>query len=107
MQCVHCSQMIIICGKSSQFQIIACVVQPYTNRMSNNIANDYNRQLGDVFLVFEYMEHNLGSLIEEKKVRNFTYGQVKGYMKQIFTGLFFCHTNKVLHRDIKRNSYTL
>eukprot|EP00002_Diphylleia_rotans_P021589 TRINITY_DN419_c1_g2_i5.p1 TRINITY_DN419_c1_g2~~TRINITY_DN419_c1_g2_i5.p1 ORF type:complete len:313 (-),score=64.87 TRINITY_DN419_c1_g2_i5:378-1316(-) len=68
---------------------------------------EHNRLLGDVYLVFEYLEHNLGSLIEERKVRSFSYAQVKGYMKQILTGIFFCHSSKVLHRDIKPTNILL
>ncbi|ONM23207.1 Cyclin-dependent kinase C-2 [Zea mays] len=31
----------------------------------------------------------------------FTVPQIKCYMKQLLTGLHYCHVNQVLHRDIK------
>jgi cyclin-dependent kinase 12/13 len=32
---------------------------------------------------------------------HFTIPQIKCYMKQLLTGLHYCHVNQVLHRDIK------
>ncbi|XP_071692936.1 probable serine/threonine-protein kinase At1g54610 [Rutidosis leptorrhynchoides] len=53
-----------------------------------------------LYLVFEYMEHDLTGLISLPGVK-FTEQQVKCYMKQLLSGLDHCHSNGVLHRDIK------
>ncbi|XP_024994295.1 probable serine/threonine-protein kinase At1g54610 isoform X2 [Cynara cardunculus var. scolymus] len=53
-----------------------------------------------LYLVLEYMEHDLTGLASLPGVK-FTEPQVKCYMKQLLSGLDHCHTQGVLHRDIK------
>uniref|UniRef100_A0ACD5ZES9 Uncharacterized protein n=1 Tax=Avena sativa TaxID=4498 RepID=A0ACD5ZES9_AVESA len=53
-----------------------------------------------LYLVFEYMEHDLAGLAATPGLR-FTEAQVKCFMKQILDGLHHCHGRGVLHRDIK------
>ncbi|GER43180.1 protein kinase superfamily protein [Striga asiatica] len=53
-----------------------------------------------LYLVFEYMEHDLTGLSSIPGVK-FTEPQVKCYMKQLLSGLDHCHSNGILHRDIK------
>ncbi|KAI3802246.1 hypothetical protein L1987_30376 [Smallanthus sonchifolius] len=53
-----------------------------------------------LYLVFEYMEHDLTGLASLPGVK-FTEPQVKCYMKQLLSGLDHCHSRGVLHRDIK------
>ncbi|CAN4089311.1 unnamed protein product [Withania somnifera] len=56
-----------------------------------------SRMSSSLYLVFEYMEHDLAAV---QKVK-FTESQVKCYMKQLLSGLEHCHNNGVLHRDVK------
>ncbi|XP_052194251.1 LOW QUALITY PROTEIN: probable serine/threonine-protein kinase At1g09600 [Diospyros lotus] len=58
------------------------------------------RVSGTLYLVFEYMEHDLAGLVASPKVK-FTEPQIKCYMQQLFCGLEHCHSHGVLHRDIK------
>lgn len=60
-----------------------------TSRMSCNL-----------YLVFEYMEHDLAGLTALSG-NKFTEPQVKCYMQQLLRGLDHCHSRGVLHRDIK------
>ncbi|KAI8015253.1 putative serine/threonine-protein kinase [Camellia lanceoleosa] len=53
-----------------------------------------------MYLVFEYMEHDLAGLSASSKI-NFTEPQIKCYMQQLFCGLEHCHSRGILHRDIK------
>ncbi|KAF9601835.1 hypothetical protein IFM89_023522 [Coptis chinensis] len=53
-----------------------------------------------MYLVFEYMEHDLARLAASPDVK-FTVPQVKRYMQQLLAGLEHCHNHDVLHRDIK------
>ncbi|XP_068305004.1 probable serine/threonine-protein kinase At1g54610 [Pyrus communis] len=59
-----------------------------------------SRMSCSLYLVFEYMEHDLSGLAATSGVK-FTEPQVKCYMKQLLSGLEHCHNHGVLHRDIK------
>ncbi|XP_052178128.1 probable serine/threonine-protein kinase At1g54610 [Diospyros lotus] len=53
-----------------------------------------------LYLVFEYMEHDLTGLASLPGVK-FSEPQIKCYMQQLLSGLDHCHSRGVLHRDIK------
>ncbi|PON52058.1 Serine/threonine protein kinase [Parasponia andersonii] len=59
-----------------------------------------SRVSGSLYLVFEYMEHDLAGLATRPEVK-FTEAQIKCYMQQLLQGLEHCHSHGVLHRDIK------
>ncbi|KAK4569186.1 hypothetical protein RGQ29_004547 [Quercus rubra] len=59
-----------------------------------------SRMSCSLYLVFEYMEHDLAGLVACQGLK-FTEPQVKCYMKQLLSGLEHCHSRGVLHRDIK------
>ncbi|KAF6168498.1 hypothetical protein GIB67_015045 [Kingdonia uniflora] len=53
-----------------------------------------------IYLVFEYMEHDLAGLSSSPEIK-FSESQVKYYMQQLLSGLEHCHSRGVMHRDIK------
>ncbi|TKY73351.1 serine/threonine-protein kinase [Spatholobus suberectus] len=53
-----------------------------------------------IYLVFEYMEHDITGLLSSPDVE-FTEPQIKCYLKQLLAGLEHCHLRGVMHRDIK------
>ncbi|KVI06162.1 Protein kinase, ATP binding site-containing protein [Cynara cardunculus var. scolymus] len=59
-----------------------------------------SRMSCSLYLVFEYMEHDLSGLAAVQGVK-FTEPQIKCFIKQLLSGLEHCHENGVLHRDIK------
>ncbi|KAJ8531009.1 hypothetical protein K7X08_025740 [Anisodus acutangulus] len=59
-----------------------------------------SRISGSLYLVFEYMEHDLAGLAAAPRVK-FTEAQIKCYMQQLLGGLEHCQSRGVLHRDIK------
>ncbi|XP_058182846.1 cyclin-dependent kinase C-1-like [Rhododendron vialii] len=61
---------------------------------------DGNKYKGGIYMVFEYMDHDLTGLADRPGMR-FSVAQIKCYMRQLLTGLHYCHVNQVLHRDIK------
>lgn len=65
-----------------------------------------SRMSCSLYLVFEYMEHDLAGLAASPDIK-FTEPQVKCYMKQLLSGLEHCHKRRVLHRDIKGSNLLL
>ncbi|KAM7492584.1 hypothetical protein LguiA_035505 [Lonicera macranthoides] len=59
-----------------------------------------SRMSCSLYLVFEYMEHDLAGLASHPGLK-FTESQVKCYMQQLLRGLDHCHSRGILHRDIK------
>ena len=59
-----------------------------------------SRMSCSLYLVFEYMEHDLAGLASHPAVK-FSESQVKCYLQQLLSGLDHCHSRGVLHRDIK------
>ncbi|KAJ4820677.1 Protein kinase superfamily protein [Rhynchospora pubera] len=59
-----------------------------------------SRMSCSLYLVFEYMEHDLAGLASFPGIK-FTEQQIKCYMQQLLRGLEHCHSRGVLHRDIK------
>ncbi|XP_057978089.1 probable serine/threonine-protein kinase At1g09600 [Malania oleifera] len=59
-----------------------------------------SRVSGSLYLIFEYMEHDLAGLAAAPGIK-FTEPQIKCYMQQLLRGLEHCHARGVLHRDIK------
>ncbi|KAL4653848.1 hypothetical protein ACB092_01G335400 [Castanea dentata] len=63
-----------------------------TSRLSNSI-----------YLVFEYMEHDLAGLVSNPDIK-FSEAQVKCYMTQLLCGVEHCHLRGIMHRDIKASN---
>ncbi|EPS73419.1 hypothetical protein M569_01335, partial [Genlisea aurea] len=60
-----------------------------------------SRMSCSLYLVFDYMEHDLAGLASSPGIIKFTEPQVKCYIQQLLSGLEHCHNRHVLHRDIK------
>jgi len=58
-------------------------------------------------MVFEAMSNDLTGLMESEYSKQFTRGQVKCYMQQLFEALNYCHRNGILHRDLKPSNILL
>ncbi|XP_068312638.1 probable serine/threonine-protein kinase At1g09600 [Pyrus communis] len=65
-----------------------------------------SRMSCSLYLVFEYMEHDLAGLAATRGIK-FTEPQIKCYMQQLLRGLEYCHSRGVLHRDIKGSNLLL
>lgn len=65
-----------------------------------------SRMSGSLYLVFEYMEHDLAGLAATPGIK-FSEPQIKCYMQQLLCGLEHCHSHGVLHRDIKGSNLLL
>ena len=78
------------------------------NRKDNDNSlnkNDSMKLCGNLYLVFEYVEHDLGGLIDNKY--KFSVKAIKSIMKQLLEVLEFLTEKKILHRDIKSSNILL
>ncbi|XP_015894373.3 cyclin-dependent kinase G-2 isoform X1 [Ziziphus jujuba] len=62
--------------------------------------------LDSIFMVMEYMEHDLKGLMETMK-QPFSQSEVKCLMLQLLDGIKYLHDNWVLHRDLKTSNLLL
>ncbi|KAD6795722.1 hypothetical protein E3N88_06618 [Mikania micrantha] len=80
-----------------EIHILRMLDHPNIIKLEGLVTSCSSRSL---YLVFEYMEHDLTGLASLPGVK-FTEPQVKCYMQQLLSGLDYCHSHGVLHRDIK------
>ena len=59
----------------------------------------------DVYLVFEYMEQDLGTILQRKI--DFNLSQIKYIFHELVLGLKYLHENNILHRDLKPSNILL
>uniref|UniRef100_A0A7N0VHU6 cyclin-dependent kinase n=1 Tax=Kalanchoe fedtschenkoi TaxID=63787 RepID=A0A7N0VHU6_KALFE len=62
--------------------------------------------LDSIFMVMEYMEHDLKGLMETMK-QPYSQSEVKCLMLQLLDGVKYLHDNWVLHRDLKTSNLLL
>lgn len=76
---------------------------PNVMKLEGMIAS---RVSGSLYLIFEYMEHDLVGLAAIPGI-NFSEAQIKCYIQQLLRGLEHCHCRGVMHRDIKGSNIFL
>jgi len=54
-----------------------------------------------LFLVFEYLNQDLKKYMDTAPPTGIELNLVKSYMYQLLNGIAFCHSHRVLHRDLK------
>ncbi len=68
-------------------------------KLDNAVSSLLLQRCGNLYLVFEYSEHDLGGMIDAKY--KFNTREIKCIMKQLFEVLDFLQERHILHRDIK------
>lgn len=61
---------------------------------------------GCIYMVFEYLDMDLKKLLDRKKSL-LTPKLVKSYMHQLLEAIDYCHTHRILHRDLKPQNLLL
>ena len=69
---------------------------------------------GGLYLVFEYVAHDLKTFMDQRQrsddIRDrigLPKDMVRSFMKQILHGVGYCHTHRVLHRDLKPHNVSV
>ncbi|WOH02983.1 hypothetical protein DCAR_0522373 [Daucus carota subsp. sativus] len=86
-----------------EINILRRLNHPNIIKLEGLIASERSRNF---FLVLEYMEHDLAGLASRPGLK-FTEPQIKCFMKQLLCGLHHCHSQGILHRDIKGSNLLL
>ncbi|KAJ7566925.1 hypothetical protein O6H91_02G124400 [Diphasiastrum complanatum] len=86
-----------------EFQVLRRLDHPNVIKLEGLVTS---RMSCSLYLVFEYMEHDLAGLAACPGIV-FTEAQVKCYLQQLLRGLDHCHSRNVLHRDIKGSNLLL
>ncbi|KAL6642375.1 hypothetical protein ACP70R_020556 [Stipagrostis hirtigluma subsp. patula] len=80
-----------------EIHILRRLDHPNVTKLEGIITSRVSQSL---YLVFEYMEHDLAGLVATPGLK-LTEPQIKCFVQQLLHGLDHCHKNGVLHRDIK------
>ncbi|NWJ11609.1 CDK2 kinase, partial [Crypturellus undulatus] len=54
-----------------------------------------------LYLVFEFLHQDLKKFMDSAAVGGIALPLIKSYLFQLLQGLAFCHSHRVLHRDLK------
>ncbi|EHK20995.1 serine threonine protein kinase [Trichoderma virens Gv29-8] len=70
------------------------------------VGNDTSKPDNSIFLVLEFVEHDLKSILEDMP-EPFLSSEVKRLLLQLTSGVAYLHQNYILHRDLKTSNLLL
>ncbi|KAB8215224.1 kinase-like domain-containing protein [Aspergillus novoparasiticus] len=60
-------------------------------------------KMDDVFLVMDFLEHDLKTLLDDMR-EPFLPSEIKTLLSQVLSGLYFLHSQWIMHRDLKTSN---
>jgi cell division cycle 2-like protein len=80
-----------------EFNILLSLQHPNIVKVKRVVVGS---QLDKVYMVMEYMEHELKNLIEKSNYQ-FSLAEVKSLVKQLLQSIEHFHSKNIMHRDLK------
>ncbi|CAI2362120.1 unnamed protein product [Moneuplotes crassus] len=84
------------CMKDPEVKTLLQLVHPNIVKLKEVI-----RQSDFMFMIFEYMDKDLGRLMGERMATPFSEQEIKTIMLQLLKAVNYIHENKYFHRDLK------
>lgn len=86
-----------------EINILLALEHPNIVNVSEVVMGDRHADPRDdqIFMVMEYADHDLSTVMQKRMKKPFTIAEVKCLMLQLLTGVAYLHENWVLHRDLK------
>ncbi|KAI1082382.1 cmgc/cdk/pitslre protein kinase [Whalleya microplaca] len=75
-------------------------------RLNEVVVGDDTSRIENIFLVLEFLEHDLKSILEDM-AEPFMSSEVKTLLRQLGSGVAYLHEHWVLHRDLKTSNLLL
>ncbi|RSL59145.1 hypothetical protein CEP54_007430 [Fusarium duplospermum] len=83
-----------------------CQHRNIVNMLEVVVGDDVSRPDNSLFLVLEFVEHDLKSILEDMP-EPFLSSEVKRLLLQLTSGIAYLHDNWILHRDLKTSNLLL
>lgn len=83
-----------------EFNILLSLCHPNIVKVKRVVVG---AALDKVYMVMEYMEHELKDLIENQSIK-FTLAEVKSLVKQLLLAIEYFHSRNIMHRDLKTSN---
>ncbi|KAK4123931.1 kinase-like protein [Parathielavia appendiculata] len=75
-------------------------------KLQEVVVGDDTSRIENIFLVLEFLEHDLKSILEDMP-EPFLTSEVKTLLQQLASGIAYLHDNWILHRDLKTSNLLL
>jgi serine/threonine protein kinase len=101
--------VIVVCDGKRHIDFMRALQHPAQQKGFAHVVFAGNGYKGSVYLIFEYLEHDLCGLHERiQKAASpraaMEHSMIKSFTSQMLQGLAHCHEHNVLHRDLKASN---